>query len=91
MATTSSYDVERRHLLDRRESITLRTLTVVDWIALALVIVGGVNWGLIGLFNVDLVAALFGVMTPLSRAVYVLVGLSALYTIITATKMSSKR
>lgn len=46
--------------------------------ALVLLIVGGLNWGLVGLFNFDLVAALFGDMTTLSRIVYVLVGLSAI-------------
>ena len=51
----------------------------LNLITLLLVIVGGLNWLLVGLFNFDLVAALFGVMTPLTRIVYVLVGLSALY------------
>lgn len=44
-----------------------------------LLIVGGLNWGLVGLFDFDLVAALFGEGSPLSRIVYVLVGLSALW------------
>lgn len=48
-------------------------------IALALVIIGGINWGLIGLFQFDLVAAIFGGQNAaLSRVVYSLVGLSAL-------------
>ena len=53
----------------------------VNIVTLALVIVGGLNWGLIGLFGFDLVAALFGAMTPLSRIVYALVGASALWQI----------
>jgi hypothetical protein len=52
---------------------------IVYWVALVLVIVGGLNWGLVGAFNFDLVAALFGDMSMLSRAVYILVGLSAIY------------
>ncbi len=44
-----------------------------------LVIVGGLNWGLVGLADFDLVATLFGNMTGLSRTVYSLVGLSAVY------------
>ena len=48
------------------------------WIALTLVIVGAVNWGLVGLFQFDLVAALFGPASALSRLVYSLVGLSGL-------------
>ncbi|AKB23968.1 DUF378 domain-containing protein [Methanosarcina sp. MTP4] len=60
--------------------------TAIDWIALVLVIVGGLNWGLVGLFGFDLVAAIFGEMSTISRAVYSLVGLAALYTIYFATK-----
>lgn len=60
--------------------------TAIDWIALVLVIVGGLNWGLVGLFRFDLVAAIFGEMSTISRAVYSLVGLAALYTIYFATK-----
>jgi uncharacterized membrane protein YuzA (DUF378 family) len=46
---------------------------------LALLIIGGLNWGLVGGFSFDLVAAVFGVSTALSRIVYILVGLSALW------------
>ncbi len=51
----------------------------IGWIAFILVVVGGLNWGLVGLFNFDLVAAIFGAMSTISRIVYVLVGLSAIY------------
>lgn len=51
----------------------------LDILALVLMIVGGINWGLVGLFGFDLVAALLGPMSLASRAVYVLVGLAALY------------
>ena len=47
-----------------------------------LLIVGGLNWLLVGAFDFDLVAALFGDMSPLSRVVYILVGLSALYQLV---------
>lgn len=53
----------------------------LDYITLILVIIGGINWGLIGFLKFDLVAFLFGQMTWISRIVYALVGLSALYTI----------
>ncbi len=46
--------------------------------ALVLTIIGGINWGLVGLFSFDLVAYLFGAMSILSRIVYVLVALSAI-------------
>lgn len=58
----------------------------VDLIALILVIVGGLNWGLVGLFNFDLVAAIFGAGSTLSKIVYILVGLAALYMIYFAMK-----
>ena len=61
----------------------MRALNVIT---LVLLIVGGLNWGLVGLLDFDLVAALFGEMSPLSRIVYVLVGLSALYQIIPLAK-----
>ncbi len=53
----------------------------VDWIALILVIIGGLNWGLVGLFNYNLVDAIFGPMSTLSRIIYILVALAALYMI----------
>jgi len=65
-------------------------LNVIDWIAMVLVIVGGLNWGLVGLANFDLVATLFGAMSVLSRVVYVLVGLSAIYVAVISMKMEKK-
>ncbi len=52
-------------------------MRALDSIALILLIVGGLNWGLVGAFQFDLVATLFGEGAALSRLVYVLVGLSA--------------
>lgn len=57
-------------------------MRIVNTLTLVLLIVGGLNWGLIGLFSFDLVAALFGEMSPLSRVVYTLVGASALWQLI---------
>ena len=51
-------------------------------LTLILVIVGGLNWGLVGLFGFDLVAAIFGPGSVLARIVYVLVGLSAAWQVI---------
>ena len=53
-----------------------------DLAARSLLIVGGLNWLLVGLLQFDLVAAIFGEMSPLSRIVYVLVGLSALWQLV---------
>ncbi len=53
---------------------------LMDRIALAMLIVGGVNWGSVGLFRFDIVAWLFGGQTAtVSRVVYTLVGLAALW------------
>lgn len=52
-----------------------------DYTVLVLVIIGALNWGLIGFFSFDLVRVLFGDMTILSRIVYALVGLSGLYSL----------
>lgn len=61
----------------------------LDWIVLTLVIIGAVNWGLIGFFRFDLVATLFGGMDSLiSRIVYALIGLSGLYCITLYAKFS---
>lgn len=94
MATAQTHVTERRHIPDRRVSNTSATshnkLSALDWTAMTLLIVGGVNWGLIGLFSFDLVAAIFGPMTLLSRLVYTLVGISALYAIFTSSKMARK-
>ena len=55
----------------------MKAINMLTWI---LLIVGGINWGLVGLFQFDLVAAIFGGQeAPLSRVVYTLVGLSALW------------
>lgn len=64
----------------------------LHWIALLLVIVGAVNWGLVGLFQFDLVAALFGGQTaPLSRIVYTLVGLSGVVVAATSAALTGSR
>jgi uncharacterized membrane protein YuzA (DUF378 family) len=63
----------------------MKNLTVFDGVALLVLVIGGINWGLISIFNVDIVSTLFGVMTTLTRVVYVLVGVSALYTVYIVT------
>jgi uncharacterized membrane protein YuzA (DUF378 family) len=59
-----------------------KTMKAVNLITLILLIVGGLNWGLVGLFNFDLVAALLGSGSMLARIVYGLVGLSALWQLV---------
>ena len=52
---------------------------LLEWVAVVLLVVGGLNWGLVGLVKLDLVATLFGTASLISNVVYILVGLSALY------------
>jgi uncharacterized membrane protein YuzA (DUF378 family) len=66
-------------------------LNVLDWIALILLVIGGLNWGLVGVFKFDLVKAIFGDMTIVSRIIYIVVGVAALYTIFFLVKVCTKR
>jgi uncharacterized membrane protein YuzA (DUF378 family) len=61
--------------------LTMKKMNALDWIAMTLLVIGGLNWGLVGFFSFDLVAAIFGDMTMVSRIVYDLVGLSAIYSV----------
>lgn len=56
-------------------------MKVLYYIALTLVIIGAINWLLIGLFNFDLVATIFGAMSVMSRIIYVLIGIAGLISI----------
>lgn len=62
--------------MNRPQSIRFNAL---DWIAQILLIIGGINWGLVGLMDLDIVATLFGQGSMISRLVYILVGLAALW------------
>ncbi len=66
----------------------MRRLSTLDWIAIILVIIGGLNWLLVGLFSFDLVASIFGELTLISRIIYILVGLAAIYMIYLATRIT---
>jgi uncharacterized membrane protein YuzA (DUF378 family) len=61
------------------------------WFALVLLAIGGLNWLLVGLFNFDLVAAIFGEMSPAARVVYVLVGIAAVWTLISSARLRGPR
>jgi len=63
--------------------------TVVKWVAVALIIIGALNWGLVGAFHFNAVTALFGDMTIVTRVIYILVGVAGLYKLflIVAKKM----
>ncbi|MET0916875.1 MAG: DUF378 domain-containing protein [Burkholderiales bacterium] len=54
-------------------------LSTLDRVALVLLVIGGLNWGLVGGLDVNLVTQLFGPRSPLSRLLYVAIGIAALY------------
>jgi uncharacterized membrane protein YuzA (DUF378 family) len=94
MATINAPTMDRRQMPERR--VALReghgsVMSALDYIAMALLIIGGLNWGMMGLFDIDVVASLFGPMSAGSRLVYVLVGLAALYSIYLSAKMATTR
>ena len=63
---------------------------LIDTIAFILLIIGGLNWGLVGLFRLDLVGSIFGMMSGLSRIIYVLIGLAAVYRLVVWFKARAK-
>lgn len=65
----------------------MNKLNAIDWVAVILLAVGGLNWGLVGIFNFDLVATIFGDMSALSRIVYAVVGISAVYVLAISAKL----
>lgn len=68
----------------------MKTLNGLDWLVLVLVIIGGLNWGLVGFFKYNLISGIFGEMTVISRIVYDLVGLSAIYLIFISPGLAKK-
>jgi uncharacterized protein len=59
-------------------------MNTIEWIAMILLIIGGLNWGLVGIGVGDLVKMIFGSVAWLASLIYILVGLSAIYMIYAA-------
>ncbi len=72
------------------QGVSMKQLNTIDWVALVLLIIGGINWGLVGFFTFDLVAAIFGPLTAMSRIIYGLVGISAVYVAFVSPAFSRK-
>jgi uncharacterized membrane protein YuzA (DUF378 family) len=68
----------------------MKRLNVFDWIAFALVIAGGLYWGLIGFLNFDILVVIFGETAAVSRIVYGLVGIAAIY-LLFSVRMFARR
>ena len=65
----------------------------MDWISKTvwvLVMTGGLNWGLVGAFNFDLVAFLFGPMSSFSRLIYILIGLASVWVVFSSFSPSAE-
>ena len=62
-----------------------RTMKMLDLVVSLLLIIGALNWGIIGFFNFNVIAAIFGEASAVSRVIYALVGLSAVYDIFSFT------
>lgn len=63
-------------------------MKALNIVTLILIIIGGINWGLVGIADFNLVAAIFGPLSVLSRIIYILVGLSAIWQIIVLVRAS---
>jgi uncharacterized membrane protein YuzA (DUF378 family) len=71
--------------------VSVKKMSGLDWLAMILVIVGGVNWGLVGAFNFNLVDVIFGSWPAIVRIAYVVVGLSGLYVLANVGKMGGSQ
>ena len=94
MATMNAPSMDRRTSPERRTAAREgrgSAMSALDYLAMFLLIVGGLNWALVGLFEVDMVATIFGTGSPAARLIYVLVGLAALYSIYTTAKMAGAK
>ena len=91
MATMNAPTIDRRQTRDRRADINRPSSAIValDYIAMVLMIVGGLNWAMVGLFQVDIVASLFGAASPLARLTYLLVGAAALWGVYLTGKLAN--
>jgi uncharacterized membrane protein YuzA (DUF378 family) len=67
-----------------KEGVPMMTLAAI---ALILVIIGALNWGFVGLFNYNLVSALFGENSKVSKAIYAIVGIAGIYSIYLLTRV----
>jgi uncharacterized protein len=93
MATMNAPTMDRRTGTERRTPARegRSAMSALDYLAMALLIVGGLNWALVGLFEVNMIDTIFGPGSPAARLIYVVVGLAALYSLVTVVKMARAR
>lgn len=86
--------MDRRQSPERRVAVREGRGSVmhgIDYIAMALLIIGGLNWAMVGLFNVDVIASVFGPGSAGTRLIYVLAGVAALYSIYLSARMATTK
>lgn len=64
----------------------MRKYTVIDWVCFILVVIGAINWGLVGFFDFNLVGMIFGAMPIVARIIYAVVGIAGVYMVYAAYK-----
>lgn len=82
-------NIEAEHTVEKKVQATTYSQSrwdYLDWLSIVLVIIGGLNWGLVGAINIDLVQLIFGGYPTVARIIYILVGLAAVYMIYFAAK-----
>ena len=82
MATINAPTMDRRTGPERRTVVReggRPAMSALDYVAMVLLIIGGLNWAMVGLFQVDVIDALLGATAPLARLLYGLVGVAALW------------
>lgn len=68
----------------------MRRFGALDWTVITLTIIGALNWGLVGLFNFNLVEAIFGSFTLVTRIIYTIIAICGLYLIYTTSKIGNR-
>jgi len=64
----------------------MKNMVLIDWVVFVLVVVGALNWGLVGFFHYDFIATVFGDMSVISRVIYGTIGISGVYMVFTTFK-----
>ena len=72
------------------EVILMNHLTWLDWVAIILLVVGGLNWGIVGIFGFNIINAIFTSMEVVARIIYVLVGIAAVYVAVVSVNYARK-
>lgn len=69
----------------------MKKMSGFDWLVMILAVVGGINWGLVGAFNFNLVDVIFGSWPSIVRIVYVIIGLSGIYVLANLGKIGGEK